>query len=311
MVEVLSRRAPAQPYRAFEVDVLRRVHLSPSFLRVTFTGVDLDLFADRGFDQRIKLVLPLPRSGLDHFPQGPDWYARWRALPQQWRNPVRTYTVRAVRPRDREIDVDFVLHGHGGPFSRWASTTSPGARVAVIGPDARFRGEHGGADFRPPEQVRKFLLAGDETAVPAISAILQRLPPDSRGQVVLEVPLSSDVLPIASPPGMHLRWLGRDGAPHGSLLVPTLKAVAPTTLRLWSGHRDADTRLSDPDVDTELLWDVPEVDAHFSSDVYAWLAGEAGVIKSLRRHLVGDLGLDRRSVAFMGYWRLGRSQIGS
>lgn len=111
--------------------------------------------------------------------------------------------------------------------------------------------------------------------------------------------------------GMHLRWLGRNGAPHGSLLVPTLKAVAPTTLRLWSGHRDADTRLSDPDVDTELLWDVPEVDAHFSSDVYAWLAGEAGVIKSLRRHLVGDLGLDRRSVAFMGYWRLGRSQIGS
>lgn len=79
MVEVLSRRAPAQPYRAFEVDVLRRVRLSPSFLRVTFTGVDLDLFADCGFDQRIKLALPLPRSGLDHFPQGPDWYARWRA----------------------------------------------------------------------------------------------------------------------------------------------------------------------------------------------------------------------------------------
>ena len=36
---------------------------------------------------------------------------------------------------------------------------------------------------------------------------------------------------------------------------------------------------------------------------YAWLAGEAGVIKTLRRHLVVDLGWDRRAVAFMGYWR--------
>jgi len=64
--------------------------------------------------------------------------------------------------------------------------------------------------------------------------------------------------------------------------------------------------LEDVDVDTGILWEVPE-----PADVsrfYAWLAGEAAVIKALRRHLVTDCGVDRRSVAFMGYWRQGRAE---
>ena len=53
-------------------------------------------------------------------PDRPDWYARWRALPDERRNPIRTYTVRAVRRDAPEVDVDIVLHGDGGPASRWA-----------------------------------------------------------------------------------------------------------------------------------------------------------------------------------------------
>ncbi|NTW42518.1 MAG: siderophore-interacting protein, partial [Cellulomonadaceae bacterium] len=45
-----------------------------------------------------------------------------------------------------------------------------------------------------------------------------------------------------------------------------------------------------------------------STALYAWLAGEAGVIKTLRRHLVTGCGVDRKSVAFMGYWRAGRPE---
>jgi NADPH-dependent ferric siderophore reductase len=41
--------------------------------------------------------------------------------------------------------------------------------------------------------------------------------------------------------------------------------------------------------------------------LYAWLAGEAGVIRTLRRHLVAERGMDRHAVAFMGYWRIGRA----
>jgi len=62
----------------------------------------------------------------------------------------------------------------------------------------------------------------------------------------------------------------------------------------------------DVDIDAGILWDVPDDPAvRGSSGVYAWLAGEAGVVKGLRRHLVQGVGVDRRSVAFMGYWRDG------
>ena len=59
------------------------------------------------------------------------------------------------------------------------------------------------------------------------------------------------------------------------------------------------------DVDREILWEVPE---RRPRPLYAWLAGEAAVIRGLRRHLVTERGLDRRAVAFMGYWRRGRAE---
>ena len=67
----------------------------------------------------------------------------------------------------------------------------------------------------------------------------------------------------------------------------------------------------DVDVDAGLLWEVPGDGAIPRADgpFYAWLAGEAGTIKAIRRVLVGELGVDRRSVAFMGYWRTGRAVI--
>lgn len=41
---------------------------------------------------------------------------------------------------------------------------------------------------------------------------------------------------------------------------------------------------------------------------YAWIAGESGRVKELRRHLVGERGIDRRRVTFVGYWRQGLSE---
>ena len=64
----------------------------------------------------------------------------------------------------------------------------------------------------------------------------------------------------------------------------------------------ATVELDDIDVDAGILWEVPLEDTlpRRSSGVYAWLAGEAGVMKGLRRHLVQERGVDRRSVASMG-----------
>lgn len=294
----------AAPWRFFTTEVRAVRRLGPSFLRVTLTGDDLDRFADNGFDQRIKLILPLDGHGHAHLPTGDDWYARWRALPEEHRNPIRTYTIRAVRPAAREIDVDMVLHGVHGPASRWAATARPGAPLCVMGPNADFAGPHGGIDFRPPAHTECLLLGGDETAVPAISSILAGLSATAAGEALLEVPTSADVLDLVAPPGVRITWLPRDGAAHGTRLEPALRA---SVRRMLGDAAPAAVELEDVDVDEGLLWEVPEPVTDVSR-FYAWLAGEAAMIKSLRRHLVAECGVDRRSVAFMGYWRLGRAE---
>src|SRR5688500_12336623 len=108
---------PVPAYRPFAAEVTRVARRSPSFLRVTFTGASVDDLAPNGWDQRIKVLLPTAARGLHDSPRGDDWYAEWRALPEELRNPMRTYTVRAARPELREIDADFVLHGPTGPAS--------------------------------------------------------------------------------------------------------------------------------------------------------------------------------------------------
>ncbi|MEV4122300.1 siderophore-interacting protein [Micromonospora sp. NPDC049645] len=302
----MTQTLPIAPWRVFAVTVRAVRRLSPTFTRVTFTGADLDRFADNGYDQRIKLALPLPGQRGVNLPDGADWYPKWRALPAHLRNPVRTYTVRAVRPHLAEVDVDLVLHGDSGPATRWARRASVGDEIALVGPDAGYDGNHGGVEFRQ-STGDALLLAGDETAVPAISSICERLPLDARGTVVLEVPDAADVLPLVAPPGIEVRWLPRGADGYGSRLVPAVVVAAGELLATGASaavrpEPDVDV---DVDVDTGILWEVPEEVA--AVPLYAWLAGEAGVIRDLRRHLVTERGLDRRAVAFMGYWRLGRA----
>lgn len=298
--------AQAAPWRFFDARVAAVQPLSPSFVRVTLTGEDLADFADNGFDQRFKLLLPAPEGGFAHLPRGEDWYAGWRALPDAQRPPLRTYTVRAVRPELGEVDVDMVRHGLSGPASAFAEQARHGDEVVVLGPNARFDGPHGGLEFRPPAgHAGPLLIAGDETAVPAIAVILEQLPPTAYGEVVLEVPLAEDRLPLAKPAGMQVTWVVRDGAAHGSALTPAVvDAVDRLDLPLLLAGEDVE----EPTGEDEVLWDVPEVaDATTARDLYAWLAGEARAITGLRRHLVRDVGVDKRSVAFMGYWREGVS----
>lgn len=325
-----ERTQPA--YRVFSVTVARVQRLSPSFVRITFTGPDLHAFGTDGLDQRIKVVLPTAagRAPVAADFDGDSWYQAWRELPDDERCPLRTYTVRAVRPDVGlgEVDIDFVLHGDGdgendGPASRWVAAAHVGAECVLIGPNARYEGPPSGIEWAPPAGATSLVLAGDETAAPAITAILESLAPGTRAHAFIEVPDEGDALPVALPDGVRLTWLPRHGtnvAPsdHGVLLDRAVREhMRGCAQSAAEAAAASSAELEDVDIDAGILWEVPAAGGTAPLGAgpgcalrgcYAWIAGEAGVVKDLRRHLVRDLGIDRRSVAFMGYWRRGKAE---
>jgi NADPH-dependent ferric siderophore reductase len=304
--------ARALPMIVAEVEVVSVQRLSPTYVRVELGGPALADFGVNGplLDQRIKLVFPGDSGGLPPL-EGADesWYATWRALPSEVAGHMRTYTVRDVRGSGAgtRLVVDLVLHlepGATGPGSAWASRARVGDRVVAVVPR---RGEpFGGIEFAPGD-ARVLLVAADETGVPAACRILEDLPPTAVGAAFLEVPLTADVQEVRRPPGVDVVWLPRDGAPLGERLRVAVL-----------GHLGVEGAVEDPvaseDVDPDL-WETPtysssgdEVADPVRSGIeglYAWIAGESAVVTALRRTLVRDLDMDRRQVAFMGYWRRG------
>ena len=300
------------PFVIARARVLAVERVSPTFARITFGGDALDDFGTPGgvFDQRIKLIFPAPGRPLPVIPEG-DWYQSWLAIPEDERGSMRTYSIRSLAVDDGETSVviDFVLHlepGLTGPAATWASTAAAGDELLVIGPR---RGREGGGIEYSPGDAREILLAGDETAAPAIARILEDAAPSLQGSVFIEVPHADDILPIAAPAGVSVNWLPRSGLSHGEVLIPAVLAHLG----------DVVEKIEIEDADTENpLWETPHyselgerVEAEVNhADRYFWIAGESGVVTTLRRHLVKDLGIDRAQVAFMGYWRKGVAMRG-
>ena len=321
MEKQANRPVPLIPFR---VTVAKAETLSPHFKRIVFQGPDLQDFADAGYDERIKILLPLPDGSLpapSFFEASPEnplaWYQQWRALPAERRNPLRTYTVRKVRPESEQIDVDFVIHDHAGPAGAFAEAARPGDQAIIIGPNAQAGGPVAGMDFHPG-QSRHLLLVGDETAVPAIAAIMDSLIRNhwqGDGVALIEVPIEEDRLPLPELEGIRVIWTTCDESGHGRALIEAMRNLledlpihSPT-----AAAAESSKEFSEIDIDKELLWetaDAAQADASIHvDDLYAWIAGEAATVRELRRMLVRDRGMDRRNVSFMGYWRQGRSEM--
>ncbi|WP_030624449.1 siderophore-interacting protein [Streptomyces sclerotialus] len=266
------------PFRFFDLHVVRTRRLGPSMVRITFGGARLAELLTGGRDQRVKLFFPQPHQTVPVFDdQGDGWYAAWRAQDPAERSIMRTYTVRAQRRLpEPELDVDFALHGaeegSSGPAGRWAAAARPGDRLSILGPVVE---DNGGVDFRPPQGTDWILLSGDETALPAIANILEWLTPGTKAKVWIEVEHAADRQELPSFADADITWLVRE------------ESAADRTERMVDAVRDA-----------ELPEGVP----------YAWIAGESGTVKALRRHLVKERGFDRRAVKFTGYWRRGASE---
>ncbi|GGU25365.1 siderophore-interacting protein [Nocardioides albus] len=293
--------------------------LSPSFARIELVGDDLADFGNDGpsLDQRIKLLFPASPGVLPEL-SADDWYTDWLALPDDERPRMRTYTIRSIAGEgiEKRLYVDFVLHpGAHGPGSDWAGAAQPGDELMVIGP--KLSEEYGGIEWLPGDATR-LLLVGDETAVPAIVSIIESLPADATGSVFLEVPVAEDVQAVSAPDGLKISWLPRDGAPVGG---PVLAAVGGLLGFEATPEDVTSVEVEDPD-----LWETPiysssgeevatetrsaDATGNGEDGRYAWIAGESRMVTALRRHLVNELEMPRKQVAFMGYWREGVSMKG-
>lgn len=277
------------PYRPYLARVHTTERLSPTFVRIVFTGPFLHHFGTAGLDQRIKIVFPPPGKALpdlgqhdDWTPESFTWYHRWRELPEAAEYPIRTYTAAEADPESGTVTVDFAAPAPFGPGSKFALEAKAGDPVIIVGPDARSFEPPIGIDFRPGT-ANQVLLACDETGLPALRAILRAAPEECRFHAFVEVPEVEDCSGLAGLPA-ELTVVTRSGDRGAGLL----KAV-----ETWCDENEA------------ALGSAVEESENF----YAWLAAEAGVTKALRRLLVQNRGVDRRQVCFMGYWREGKQGV--
>jgi NADPH-dependent ferric siderophore reductase len=275
----------------FDTRVARVLRLSPGFVRITLTGDGLERFADHGRDQRIKIMVPggsypavfdaaalhrtVPHGTLLHETV---WRQRWKDLPPSDRPVLRSYTPSAVRPSVREVDLDFYVHERPGPASSWAVGARSGERLLISGPDTEAGNPLHGIQWRPGAATR-VLLAGDETAYPAIQGVAQHLPPGVSADVILEAGDPADVEWLASSlDGHRVTVCRRRGVSGGLRGGEALRDGVAS----WAGANG-------------------QAAAAAGEGFYAWLATESSQVARARDAL-HQAGISLTRIHAQGYW---------
>lgn len=207
------------PSGLVHAEVVRSQLVTPNMMRVTIGGADLDRFEDRGFDQWFRLAIPTSDDArFDRLPERIDvrGYLGYLMLPRSTRPVIRNYTVRAFRRAERELDIDFVVHGDAGVAGPWSRTVRAGTPVALIDQGCGFT----------PVAADHLLLVADETGLPAVAGILRDLPRDAVGDAIIEVPDPLDAQETGAPSGMTVRWVVRGaGERPGGAALETLRSL--------------------------------------------------------------------------------------
>lgn len=260
MADRPARRSP----RARHATVARTERLTPHMLRVVLAVDPADRPEIGEFtDHYVKLLFP--PAGVA-YPQPLDIEAVRRDLPREQWPRTRTYTVRAWDPDAGEMTVDFVYHGDEGLAGPWAAAARPGDGIDFMGP---------GGGYAPDPAADWHLLAGDESALPAIAAAVEALPPGAPAKVFVEVADPAEEQKLLGAGDAEVVWLHRGGRPVGEALVAAVTGM-----------------------------DVPP------GDVQVFVHGEAGFVKELRRFVRVERGVPRERLSVSGYWRRGADEDG-
>ncbi|MFF9062127.1 siderophore-interacting protein [Streptomyces sp. NPDC101213] len=258
----MAERPARKPRKPRSARVVRTERLTPHMQRVVLGGEELAGFpAGTCTDHYVKLLFG--PEGVT-YPEPFDLERIRAEFPREQWPVTRTYTVRRWDAEHRELTLDFVLHGDEGIAGPWAARVRPGETVRFLGP--------GGA-YAPDPAADWHLLAGDESALPAIAAALESLPAGAVAHALVEVSGPEEEQKIDS--DVEVVWLHRGGRPVGERLLAAVRAL-----------------------------EFPEGRLH------AFVHGEAAFVKELRRLLRVELRIPREDLSVSGYWRLGHDEDG-
>jgi NADPH-dependent ferric siderophore reductase len=261
-----------RPVHTFKV--VRREELTSHMFRVVLGGSGFDTFTPSKFtDSYVKLVFVGDDVDMASLPQ-PLTLDSFADLPPAEQPVVRTLTVRRADPAAREIAIDVVVHGEHGAAGLWAATAEPGQPVYLMGPSGAYA---------PDPAADWHLLAGDETALPAISVALEALPANAIGQAFIEIAGPEDEIPLTAPQGVGIDWIYRGGR--------------------------ADLIDEDRAGDFAPLIEAVKSAPWLPGQVHAFVHGEAqAVMHNLRPYIRKDREVDAKWASISGYWRRGRTE---
>lgn len=258
----MAERPGRKPRKPHTAQVVRTERLTPHMQRVVLGGPGLAGFAaDTCTDHYVKLLFGAPGTT---YPEPFDLERIRAEFPREQWPVTRTYTVRDWDPERHELTLDFVIHGDDGLAGPWAARARPGETVRFLGP--------GGA-YAPDPAADWHLLAGDESALPAIARTLETLPAGARAHVFVEVSGPEEEQKIDA--GVRVVWLHRGDRPVGAALLEAVRGL-------------------------EFPPGRPHVFVH----------GEAGFVKELRRLLRVERQIPREDLSISGYWRQGHNEDG-
>jgi NADPH-dependent ferric siderophore reductase len=255
-------------------EVLRTEQLTSHMVRVVLGGNGFDTFTPSEFtDSYVKLIFVADDVDVAALPQ-PLTLDSFADLPAVKKPVVRTITVRHADPVAREIVVDIAVHGDHGAAGPWAATAQPGQPTYLMGPSGAYA---------PDSAADWHLLAGDETALPAISVALESLPASAIGQVFIEIAEPEDEVSLTAPEGVQINWLYRGGR--------------------------ADLVGEDRAGDNAPLVDAVKTAFWLPGQVHVFIHGEAqAVMHNLRPYIRKERGVDAKWASISGYWRRGRTE---
>lgn len=243
--------------------VVRVEDITPRLRRIVLTGEDLGGFPFREFapSDKVKLLFPDPSTGMLPLPESTAKGLRW---PGGRKPETRSYTVRGFDPEKAELLIEFVLHDHGLAGS-WALRAAAGDELGVLGPK-------GAREF---PAAAHYVALGDETALPAISRLIEEAPAESRVSAVIEVADAAEEQKLASRTGavVQVRWMHRDSTP-----LP-----------------DGCLSLLEPAVD--------ELDLGDPEELFVFAAGESHAMKALRGRIAERVRLNKHQLDIHGYWK--------